>query len=165
MSSPVVETNLAGIPCPRGKVRDVYDLRDRLVIVATDRISAFDWVLPTPIPDKGRVLTQVSNFWFPKLTTPHHLMETDVAKMDLPRRDDRESLAGRAVPVRKTEVVPVECVVRAYLSGSAWKEYQEFGRVAGTLHGMGEPGQPSRWRGPKALSGKGTSAGASIITR
>jgi len=131
MSSPVVETNLAGLPCTRGKVRDVYDLGDRLLLVSTDRISAFDWVLPTPIPDKGRVLTQVSNFWFSKLAASHHLLETDVRKMDLPRGSDLESLAGRTVLVRKTEVVPVEFVVRAYLSGSAWKEYRECGRIAG----------------------------------
>jgi phosphoribosylaminoimidazole-succinocarboxamide synthase len=131
MSLPVVETNLTGLPCTRGKVRDVYDLGDRLLLVGTDRISAFDWVLPTPIPDKGRVLTQVSNFWFSKLAIPHHLLETDVAAMELPVGSDLESLAGRTVLVRKTEVVPVECVVRAYLSGSAWKEYCERGRVAG----------------------------------
>jgi phosphoribosylaminoimidazole-succinocarboxamide synthase len=99
--------------------------------VSTDRISAFDWVLPTPIPDKGRVLTQLSNFWFRQLATPHHLLETDVAKMDLPAGADREALAGRTVLVRKTEVVPIECVVRAFLSGSAWREYRETGHVAG----------------------------------
>ncbi len=131
MSAPVVETHLAGVPCRRGKVRDVYDLGDKLLLVSTDRISAFDWVLPTPIPDKGRVLTQLSNFWFNRLKTPHHLVETDVARMDLPAGADRDALAGRTILVRKTEVVPIECVVRAYLSGSAWKEYCELGRVAG----------------------------------
>jgi phosphoribosylaminoimidazole-succinocarboxamide synthase len=131
VSAPVIETHLPGVPCRRGKVRDVYDLGDRLLLVSTDRISAFDWILPTPIPDKGRVLTQLSNFWFRRLKTPHHLIETDVAKMELPAGADRESLAGRTVLVRKTEVVPIECVVRAYLSGSAWKEYRETGHVAG----------------------------------
>jgi phosphoribosylaminoimidazole-succinocarboxamide synthase len=131
VSAPVVETHLPGVPCRRGKVRDVYDLGDRLLLVSTDRISAFDWILPTPIPDKGRVLTQLSNFWFRRLTTPHHVLETDVAKMELPTGADRESLAGRTVLVRKTEVVPIECVVRAYLSGSAWTEYRETGHVAG----------------------------------
>jgi phosphoribosylaminoimidazole-succinocarboxamide synthase len=131
VSAPVVETHLAGVPCRRGKVRDVYDLGDSLLLVSTDRISAFDWVLPTPIPDKGRVLTQLSNFWFARLKTPHHVLETDVARMDLPAGADREALAGRTILVRKTEVVPIECVVRAYLSGSAWKEYCELGRVAG----------------------------------
>jgi len=131
MSAPVVETCLPGLPCTRGKVRDVYDLGDRLLLISTDRISAFDWVLPTPIPDKGRVLTQVSNFWFSKLDVPHHLLETDVAKMGLPAGVDLEPLAGRTVLVRKTEVVPIECVVRAYLSGSAWAEYCQHGGVAG----------------------------------
>jgi phosphoribosylaminoimidazole-succinocarboxamide synthase len=131
MSVPVVETNLPGIPCRRGKVRDVFDLGDQLLLVSTDRISAFDWVLPTPIPDKGRVLTQLSNFWFRRIHTPHHLVETDVEKMDLPAGADREMLAGRTVLVRKTEVIPIECVVRAYLSGSAWNEYRETGHVAG----------------------------------
>jgi phosphoribosylaminoimidazole-succinocarboxamide synthase len=112
-------------------VRDVYDLGDRLLIVSTDRISAFDWVLPTGIPDKGRVLTQVSNFWFDRLAVPHHLLETDVERMDLPSDIDRQELAGRAVLVRKTEVVPIECVVRGYLSGSGWQEYQQRGRICG----------------------------------
>lgn len=131
MSAPVVETHLPGVPCRRGKVRDVYDLGNQILLVSTDRISAFDWILPTPIPDKGRVLTQLSNFWFRGLNTPHHVIETDVAKMDLPGGVDIEPLAGRTVLVRKTEVVPIECVVRAYLSGSAWKEYHEKGHVAG----------------------------------
>lgn len=131
MSAAVVETNLPGIPCRRGKVRDVYDLGDRLLLVSTDRISAFDWVLPTPIPDKGRVLTQLSNFWFRMLETTHHVLETDVTKMELPPGADGEAFAGRTVLVRKADVVPIECVVRAYLSGSAWREYREKGRVAG----------------------------------
>ena len=131
MKAPIVETNLPGVPCRRGKVRDVFDLGDRLLLVSTDRISAFDWVLPTPIPDKGRVLTQLSNYWFRRLDTPHHVLETDVENMDLPAGADRSLLAGRTVLVRKTEVVPIECVVRAYLSGSAWKEYRETGHVAG----------------------------------
>jgi phosphoribosylaminoimidazole-succinocarboxamide synthase len=131
MGSAVIETNLPGLPVSRGKVRDVYDLGDRLIIVSTDRISGFDWILPTPIPDKGRVLTQVSNFWFSKLEIPHHLLETDVRKMGLPAGADLESLDGRTVLVQKTAVVPIECVVRAYLSGSAWTEYRQLGRVAG----------------------------------
>jgi phosphoribosylaminoimidazole-succinocarboxamide synthase len=131
VSNPVVETHLPGVPCRRGKVRDVYDLGDRLLLVSTDRISAFDWVLPTPIPDKGRVLTQLSNFWFSKIEMPHHILETDVSRMDLPAGADREALGGRTVLVRKTEVVPIECVVRAYLSGSAWQEYRRTGHVAG----------------------------------
>jgi phosphoribosylaminoimidazole-succinocarboxamide synthase len=131
MTSPVVETHLEPWPCTRGKVRDVYDLGDRLLLISTDRISAFDWVLPTPIPDKGRVLTQVSNYWFAQLDLPHHLLVTDIEQMGLPPEADLESLAGRTVLVRKTQVVPIECVVRAYLSGSAWNEYRSTGRVAG----------------------------------
>ena len=131
MSAPVVETNLPGLPVTRGKVRDVYDLGDRLLLVSTDRISAFDWILPTPIPDKGRVLTQVSNYWFGSLPIDHHLIETDVRQMNLPAGADLDALAGRTILVRKTKVVPIECVVRAYLSGSAWAEYRQHGRVAG----------------------------------
>ncbi len=130
-AAPVLETNLPDLPLKRGKVRDVYDLGDRLLIVSTDRISAFDWVLPSAVPDKGRVLTQVSNFWFDRLGTTHHLIETDVQKMDLPDGADRESLAGRTILVRKTDVVPIECVVRGYLSGSGWQEYQQNGQVCG----------------------------------
>jgi len=128
--SPLTETTLPDFPLRRGKVRDVYDLGDRLLLVSSDRISAFDWVLPTGIPDKGRVLTQVSNFWFDLLAEPNHLLATDVHDFGLPAEIDLEPLVGRSVLVRKTNVVPIECVVRGYLSGSAWKEYQETGRVA-----------------------------------
>jgi len=132
MSRPVVlETLLAYLPVRRGKVRDVYDLGTQLLLVSTDRISAFDWVLPNGIPDKGRVLTQTSNFWFNRIGQPNHLIETDVARMDLPELVDLDMLAGRSVLVRKTEVVPIECVVRGYLSGSGWKEYQQSGTVCG----------------------------------
>lgn len=130
-SSPLLKTELPGLPLKRGKVRDVYDLGEQLLIVSSDRISAFDWVLPTGIPDKGRVLTQVSNFWFDQLGVPHHLIATDVEQMDLPVEIDSTSLAGRSVLVRKTEVVPIECVVRGYLAGSGWKEYQADGTVCG----------------------------------
>jgi phosphoribosylaminoimidazole-succinocarboxamide synthase len=130
MAAAVVETNLPRLSVTRGKVRDVYDLDERLLLVSTDRISAFDWILPTPIPDKGRVLTQVSNYWFSQLDNSHHLLETDVRKMGLPAGSDLDMLAGRTVLVWKTEVVPIECVVRAYLSGSAWNEYRQTGRVA-----------------------------------
>ncbi len=136
LSTPLKETNLPGLPLRRGKVRDVYELDplgwdDRLLLVSSDRISAFDWVLPTAIPDKGRVLTQVSNFWFNFLGVPNHLIETDVHKFDLPAEFDIEPLDGRSILVRKTEVVPIECVVRGYLSGSGWKEYQQNGAVCG----------------------------------
>jgi phosphoribosylaminoimidazole-succinocarboxamide synthase len=114
-----------------GKVRDIYELEDRLLLVASDRISAFDWVLPTDIPDKGRVLTQLSLFWFDLLKEPNHLLSTDVADFELSPEDDAESLAGRSMLVRKTDVVPIECVVRGYLAGSGWKEYQEARSVCG----------------------------------
>ncbi len=130
-NSPLLETNLPDLPLKRGKVRDVYDLGERLLLVSSDRISAFDWVLPTGIPDKGRVLTQVSNFWFDFLDVPHHLLETDATQFDLPANIDINPLVGRSILVRKTEVVPIECVVRGYLSGSGWKEYQQNGQVCG----------------------------------
>jgi phosphoribosylaminoimidazole-succinocarboxamide synthase len=130
MSRDVVrDTDFPGLPVRRGKVRDIYDLGDRLLLVSTDRISAFDWVLPTGIPDKGKVLNQISAFWFERLGETHHLISINVDEMDLPAGVDRRSLAGRTSLVRKTKVVPIECVVRGYLSGSGWKEYQESGTV------------------------------------
>ncbi|MEM8943554.1 MAG: phosphoribosylaminoimidazolesuccinocarboxamide synthase [Planctomycetota bacterium] len=131
LSTPLQETNLPGLPVRRGKVRDLYDLGDRLLLVSSDRISAFDWVLPTGIPDKGRVLTHVSNFWFEFLDEPNHILETDVRRFGLPEGIDLEPLDGRSILVRKTEVVPIECVVRGYLSGSGWKEYQQNDQVCG----------------------------------
>ncbi|NQU19758.1 MAG: phosphoribosylaminoimidazolesuccinocarboxamide synthase [Candidatus Nealsonbacteria bacterium] len=127
----VLETSLAGLPVRRGKVRDIYDLGNQLLLVSTDRISAFDWVLPSGIPDKGRVLTQIAAFWFDLLKEPNHLITTDVDMMDLPEDADRQSLAGRSTLCRTTEVVPIECVVRGYLAGSGWKEYQASGTVCG----------------------------------
>lgn len=126
------ETQLLGYPRRQGKVRDVYDLGDRLLLVATDRISAFDWILPTPIPDKGRVLTGLSEFWFERLGVPNHLISSEVADLpsDVPA-DAREALRGRSMLVRKARVVPFECVVRGYLSGSGWKEYRKSGTVCG----------------------------------
>ena len=130
-ASVVLETSLPGLPVRRGKVRDVYDLGDRLLLVSTDRISAFDWVLPTAIPDKGRVLNQVAAFWFDLLGEPHHLVTIDVDRMELPGGVDRSLLAGRTALVRKTEVVPIECVVRGYLAGSGWREYRQHGSLCG----------------------------------
>ena len=127
----VLQTTLADLPVRRGKVRDIYDLGERLLLVSTDRISAFDWILPTGIPDKGRVLTQISNFWFDYLKVPNHLISDDVDDFDLPEGVDLSQLAGRSVLVRKTDVVPIECVVRGYLSGSGWKEYCKSGTVCG----------------------------------
>jgi phosphoribosylaminoimidazole-succinocarboxamide synthase len=129
----LLETALCGLPKRRGKVRDVYDLGDdRLLIVATDRISAFDWVLPNGIPDKGRILTGISAFWFARLGVPHHLISTEIgdAGLDLPA-PTRKALAGRSMVVEKAEVIPFECVVRGYLSGSAWREYRASGTVCG----------------------------------
>jgi len=117
----------------RGKVRDIYDLGDRLLIVATDRISAFDVVMPNPIPDKGRILTQLSNFWFDltKDIVPNHVLSTEVGGYPKECQPYQEMLRSRSMLVVKTEVLPVECVVRGYLSGSGWEEYQKTGEVCG----------------------------------
>ncbi|HXX13484.1 MAG TPA: phosphoribosylaminoimidazolesuccinocarboxamide synthase [Candidatus Eremiobacteraceae bacterium] len=124
------ETHFAGLtPIARGKVRDIYDLQDRLLIVATDRLSAFDVVMATPIPDKGRILTQLSLFWFHLLgdILPNHVLSAT----DFPPPFDRfaDDLAGRSMLVRKTRPLAIECVVRGYLSGSGWKEYRQTGEV------------------------------------
>jgi phosphoribosylaminoimidazole-succinocarboxamide synthase len=115
----------------RGKVRDIYEVGDKLLIVATDRLSAFDVVLPTPIPDKGRVLTQLSLFWFDKLAdvVPHHVISAHNFSGDLASR--AAVLEGRAMLVRRTEPVPIECVVRGYIVGSGWKDYQKTGAICG----------------------------------
>jgi len=131
MTTIIRETSLPGLPVRRGKVRDVYDLGENLLLVSTDRLSAFDWVLPTGIPDKGKVLTQIAAFWFGRLGVPNHLITTDVEQMDLPKDVDRKMLAGRATFCRKTKVVPIECVVRGYLAGSGWNEYRKSGTVCG----------------------------------
>jgi len=131
MSNAVLETSLESLPVRRGKVRDIYDLGDQLLMVSTDRISAFDWVLPNGIPDKGRVLTQVSAFWFTLLDVPNHLLSTSLDNVSLPGGTDREQLEGRSMLVRKCEVVPIECVVRGYIDGSGWKEYQHSESVCG----------------------------------
>ena len=132
MTSTVTQTSLADLPVRRGKVRDIYDLGDTLLLVSTDRISAFDWVLPTGIPDKGRVLTQLSRFWFEHFKdVPNHLISCDVEDFDLPADVDRTPLIGRSMLVRKTSVVPIECVVRGYLSGSGWAEYKRNEQVCG----------------------------------
>ncbi len=130
-STVVLQTEIPGLSVRRGKVRDVYDLGDRLLLVGTDRISAFDWVMPNGIPDKGKVLTQIAAFWFEQLGEPNHLIATDVAQMDLPPQADRAQLAGRTTLCRKTQVVPIECVVRGYLAGSGWAEYQRNQTVCG----------------------------------
>jgi len=133
MTSVVRETHLEGLPLRRGKVRDVYDLGDRLLIVATDRLSAYDVVLPTGIPDKGRILTALSLWWFDFLKdiTPNHLLTADVSQMGTAAKAKAALLAGRTMLCRKAKVFPVECVVRGYLAGSGWREYKASGTVCG----------------------------------
>ena len=131
MSAVMLQSSLPEIPVRHGKVRDVYDFGDRLLFVASDRISAFDYILPNGIPRKGEVLTRLSQFWFSRLTVRHHLITSDVASLPLPAGTDVQSLAGRSMVVMKTAVVPVECVVRGYLAGSGWKEYRQSGTVCG----------------------------------
>jgi len=126
---PMLQSNVPGYPRRQGKVRDVYDIGDRLVIVATDRISAFDWVLPTPIPDKGRILTTLTLFWLRWLKVPNHLLSAQ--SNDFPPPFRGPEFAGRTMLVRKTQVVPIECVVRGYLAGSGWKDYRKTGAVCG----------------------------------
>ncbi len=128
------ETNISGLPAPkRGKVRDVYDLGDRLLIVVSDRISAFDVVLPTGIPDKGKVLNQLSLFWFDLMrdVVKNHVLEWDVRRYPDVLKDYADQLEGRSMIVRKAVPFPVECVVRGYLSGSGWEEYKQKGSVCG----------------------------------
>lgn len=127
----LLSSHLPGLTPRRGKVRDVYDFGDRLLFVATDRISAFDWVMPNGIPDKGRVLTQISEMWFNRLNEDHHLLGMDPSTLPLPLGTDLEALAGRSMVVKKSQVVPIECVVRGYLAGSGWKEYQQTQSVCG----------------------------------
>ena len=128
----LIETALPGIPLlSRGKVRDVYDLGDALLFIATDRLSAFDVVLPCGVPRKGEVLTQISLFWFDLLKdVPNHLLSADVtSRKEL--QPYAKDLQGRSLIVRKAQVIPIECVVRGYLVGSGWKDYQKTGQVCG----------------------------------
>ena len=130
----VLTTNIEGVPSPRrGKVRDIYELEDHLLIVVTDRVSAFDVVLPDGIPHKGRVLTQVSRFWFNYLSriVPNHLVTTEVQGFPTPFRSYRDMLEGRSMLVKKAQPLPVECIVRGYLAGSGWQEYRASGTVCG----------------------------------
>jgi phosphoribosylaminoimidazole-succinocarboxamide synthase len=129
----VYETSIKSLPLlGRGKVRDIYGVgEDKLLIVTTDRLSAYDVILPTPVPEKGRVLTELANFWFARLASivPNHLTGIDPETVVAP--GEREQVRGRAIVVRKMETLPVEAVVRGYLEGSGWKEYSEGGRVCG----------------------------------
>lgn len=130
----IVQTNLPGIKLhARGKVRDIYDLGEHFLIVATDRLSAFDVVLPTPIPDKGKVLTQMSAFWFRHFSSevPNHVVSTRVEDFPATLRPFDEQLRGRSMLVRKAKVFPVECVARGYLTGSGLKDYNRTGKVCG----------------------------------
>ena len=130
----ILETNLPNLePSLRGKVRDIYDLGDKLLIVATDRISAFDWVEPVGIPDKGKVLTQMSVFWFDRMkdVVKNHLISVDLKDFPEEFRQSPEQFDGRSMLVKKCEMFPVEFVIRGYLAGSGWKEYREHGTVCG----------------------------------
>ena len=127
----ITKTEIVGFPCRRGKVRDVYDLGDKLVIVTTDRISAFDWVLADGVPDKGKILTQLTLFWMNLLKVENHLISTDLKEMGPAFSSQKSILEGRTILVKKTDVVPIECVVRGWLAGSGWKEYQLSSTVCG----------------------------------
>ena len=131
--SVVTDTNLPFKVFKKGKVRDVYEFDDNLLLVVTDRISAFDYVLPDPIPYKGVCLTQISRFWFDffKDTVPSHVVSADVADFPDELKEYENVLSGRSMLVRRAEVFPIECIVRGYISGSAWKSYQEDGTVCG----------------------------------
>jgi phosphoribosylaminoimidazole-succinocarboxamide synthase len=134
LAPPLLSTSLPGLSLVRqGKVRDLYEVGDRLLMVATDRISAFDYVLGSGIPDKGRVLTQLSNFWFDRTRgiVPNHLISADVDTFPADLAPHREQLRGRSMLVRKTTPLPVECVARGYISGSGWKDYVATGDVCG----------------------------------
>jgi phosphoribosylaminoimidazole-succinocarboxamide synthase len=134
LATPILTTSIARrSPDWHGKVRDIYDFGDRLLIVATDRLSAFDYVLGSGIPDKGKVLTQISAFWFDRTRAivANHVLSTDPGQYPPEVRDDSELLAGRSMLVRKTEPLAIECVARGYLSGSAWKDYLASGEICG----------------------------------
>ena len=158
--------NMSGLSCElpgltklcSGKVREIFALGSELLLVATDRISAFDCILPNPIPCKGAVLNQLSAFWFEKLETiiPNHVLETDFSKFPAKLRGFREQLEGRSMIVKKAEPLPVECVVRGYLAGGAWKEYQAAGSVCG--HALPE-GLRQAERLPETLFTPTTKAG------
>ncbi len=133
MTETILQTNITDSEPVRGKVRDIYDLGDKMLIVATDRISAFDVVMKNGIPYKGIVLTQISKFWFDFLSdvVEHHLISDKVADFPEPFCNYPEQLVGRSMLVKKVEVLPIECVIRGYLAGSGWKEYKESGTVCG----------------------------------
>ncbi|MCQ2390067.1 MAG: phosphoribosylaminoimidazolesuccinocarboxamide synthase [Kiritimatiellae bacterium] len=128
----LLETLIPGLPAPKsGKVRDVFDLGDKLLMVVSDRISAFDVILPTGVPDKGKVLNQLSLFWLDFLGMPNHLITADVDQYPAELQCAKDDLRGRSMLVKKVNMVPVECIARGYLTGSGWKEYQKSGTVNG----------------------------------
>jgi phosphoribosylaminoimidazole-succinocarboxamide synthase len=135
LATTILTTTLAGRPPDRhGKVRDIYDFDDCLLIVATDRLSAFDHVFASGIPDKGKILTQISSFWFARTgaVVPNHVLSTDIAMYPAEVSAAASTIAGRSMLVKRTTPLPIECVVRGYLAGSAWKEYRESGTVCGS---------------------------------
>ncbi|MFN7738453.1 MAG: phosphoribosylaminoimidazolesuccinocarboxamide synthase [Pirellula sp.] len=129
MTDALLQTNLP-FPKRQGKVRDVYDLGDSLLIISTDRISAFDWVMPNGIPDKGRILNQLSLFWFRSLGIEHHVISEELPD-SVKTLDPRGQLVGRSIVARKAQVVPFECVIRGYIEGSGWRDYQRTGSICG----------------------------------
>jgi phosphoribosylaminoimidazole-succinocarboxamide synthase len=182
LGTPLLETRLNGLaPQRHGKVRDLFEAGDALVMVATDRISAFDYVLGSGIPDKGKVLTQLSAFWFGMTSSivPNHLLSMEVGDFPAEMRRHADVLAGRSMLVRKTEPIPIECVARGYLSGSGWKEYCASGHVCGVKlpDGLRESArlpQPIFTPATKAASGHdinvseaeaGRAVGADLVAR
>lgn len=134
MADALLESIIPGRPADRrGKVRDLYDLGEAMLLVATDRISAFDWINPVGIPDKGKILTQIALYWFERVAdiVPNHLITADVDEFPHPFRDHPDQLEGRSMLVKKCEMLPIEFVIRGYLAGSGWKEYQQSGTVCG----------------------------------
>ena len=133
-SNVVLQTNIPGVPAPkRGKVRDIYDLGDKLLIVVTDRISAFDVIMPNGIPDKGVVLNQISAYWFKNMegVIPNHIISMDISTLPEPFQKAKDQLTNRSMIVKKAKPLPAECIVRGYLTGSGLKEYQKTGKVCG----------------------------------
>jgi len=169
----ILKTEFSGaVNSWRGKVRDIYDLGDKLLIVASDRISAFDHILPTGIPDKGKILTKLSSFWFTKMESvvKNHVISTDIEEFGLDFGNDKEVYRGRSMLVRKAEVVPVECVARGYLAGSAWRDYQETGGVCGVklppgLREADKPPEPIYTPATKATSGHDINIGFDEVAR
>jgi len=139
LSKIVINTDIPLEIINKGKVRDIYDLKENLLLVVTDRISAFDYVLPNPIPSKGACLTQLSRFWFEytKDIVPNHMISTELADFPDQLQDFKDQLEYRSMLVKKTEVIPIECIVRGYISGSAWKSYKKDQTVCGITFSSG----------------------------